>query len=574
MTMKPQKFDAVPPPRRSAVKVDEATAPKSFAEQVADATGATAAHELALLAEKLFNAEPVELPTEVLHVPLADVHPSALNPRVDVDTALVESIEKHGIITPLTVRELDVGEGYEVISGHRRLAAAKKLGLEHVPVVVLDNVSDVRWLELNLAEQVNRRDLTPLEEAAACRKLIELAGYTPEQVGGKLGQSTSWVLKRVSLLGLAPEAQRALKKGEVPLTVAQGLAVLPSHALQVKALDQAKHRLSQKWDTESILGEVRNNVARPLKTASWKLTDADLLPSAGACSTCPHNSSNNRMPGLFDSGKAAPSCAKPDCFEEKRTEAWKRATRKYTEAGAKLLSLTKSEDLFRYGSDLRSETYVAVDAPAPQDKAKRTWRDLAEKAKATPQVYVARDRDGKPVELYQRAAITKAIGEALKLKWAMEPDDDGVETSGTPAKGQDGKQPEAQRQAERERKARGEVQEQVMAQVAKDIAVKGLTLADVRAALVDDEGKFDSVDFDEFCAALGMDEKAAKAFEKAATLPQLLALLWHSTVRFYTYDEMDSQLVAVAEAHGLNVEKMMEAQLATAKAEALMGKAS
>ena len=113
-----------------------------------------------------------------------------------------------------------------------------------------------------------------------------------------------------------------------------------------------------------------------------------------------------------------------------------------------------------------------------------------------------------------------------------------------------------------------------MAQVAKDIAVKGLTLADVRAALVDDDGKFDSVDFDEFCAALGMDEKAAKAFEKAATLPQLLALLWHSTVRFYTYDEMDSQLVAVAEAHGLNVEKMMEAQLATAKAEALMGKAS
>lgn len=566
----------LPPPRR-AVKVDEAVAAKSFAEQVADATGATAAKEKTATAEKHFNAEPIELPSKVLRVSPADIRASQLNPRVDVDTALVESIEKSGIITPLTVRELDgtkEGADYEVISGHRRLAAAKKLGLEHVPVVVIDQVDDVRWLELNLAEQINRRDLTPLEEASAARKLVELAGYTPEQVGGKLGQSTSWVLKRLSLLTLAPEAQRALKKSEVPLTVAQGLAALPSHALQVKALEQAKHRLGQKWDTESILKEVRDNVARPLRDASWKLTDADLLPAAGACSACPHNSANNRMPGLFESGKASPSCAKPDCYSDKQSEAWKRAARKHTEAGAKLVSLTKSEELFRYGNDLRSETYVAVDAPAPQDKSKRTWRDLAEKAGGKVQVYVARDRDGKPRELYQRHAVMKVIADGLKLKWAMEPDADDVEPSDVPAKGAK-RDESAEKLKQLTFEAERAVQRQIVQVAVKDIAAKGPTLLDARLSFLSYFSSYTSSDIERFlCEAMGVEKPTAKevaAFEKSATLNQILAYAWWAVVRI---EGGSADEKALAQAHGLDVEKMMAAQLATAKAEALMGKAS
>ena len=567
---KPEKFDPVPAPRRKpAVTVDESTAPtKSLAEQVADANGTTAALEQAAQAEAFMRREATETPTEVLHVRTEDVRPSALNPRVEVDAGLVASVEQLGIITPLTVRQLDEG-GYEVISGHRRLAAAKKAELEYVPVVVLDAVDDVRWLELNLAEQINRRDLQPLEEAAAARKLVELAHYTPEQVGEKLGQSTSWVLKRLSLLKLASEVQRALKKGEVSLSVAQGLAVIPEHNSQVKALEQAKHRLSQKWDVESILGEVRNTVSRPLRDASWKLTDADLLPAAGACSACPHNSSNNRMPGLFETAKAAPSCANPGCYDEKRTAAWKRATAKLTDAGAKLLSLSKSEDLFRHSDTVQSEVYVAVDAPCGQDKSKRTWRQLMEKAKATPQVYVARDRKGQPVELYQRVAAMKVCAETLKLKWAANVEDEDVEpTTATTVKGYDAKAQELQLA----RDAREAVKKQVVAQVVRDIAAKGLTLADVRAAVLDEEGKFNDYDLEKYAELMGMDDAAEKAFRKSATLNQLISFLWSGAARFDVWLEMPPDLVQLAEAHGLNAEKMLEAQLATAKAEALMEK--
>lgn len=137
-------------------------------------------------------------------------------PRKDFDRAylddLMNSIKVHGIIQPLVVTKTPAG--YQLVVGERRLRAAKALSMKKVPVIVR-SVSEQEKLELALVENVQRRDLNPIERAWGYKRLIDEFNFTQEEVGKKVGQSRAAVTNSLRLLTLPEEMQKALTDGRI-----------------------------------------------------------------------------------------------------------------------------------------------------------------------------------------------------------------------------------------------------------------------------------------------------------------------------------------------------------------------
>lgn len=185
------------------------------------------------------------IPTEVVaergsslrEVPLSSVRPNALQPRSHFDeesmASLAASIRELGVLQPVLVREVDgERESYELIAGERRWRAARRAGLQTIPVLVQSATSDVHSLEQALVENLHRADLNALEEAAAYQQLIDEFGLTHEQVATRVGKSRVTVTNTLRLLQLPAGAQRALAEGTISAGHARALLATPDRALQ------------------------------------------------------------------------------------------------------------------------------------------------------------------------------------------------------------------------------------------------------------------------------------------------------------------------------------------------------
>lgn len=149
-------------------------------------------------------------------VPLSTVEPDPKQPRStmgDLDE-LVSSIREKGVLEPILVRPRPVADGerppagvlYRIISGERRFRAAQEAGLYEVPVIEMD-VSEQEALEIALIENLQRKDLTPFEEAEGYRMLSESHGYTHEEIASAVGKSRTVVTESLSLLQMPPQAR-------------------------------------------------------------------------------------------------------------------------------------------------------------------------------------------------------------------------------------------------------------------------------------------------------------------------------------------------------------------------------
>ena len=148
-------------------------------------------------------------------LPLHKVEPNPDQPRRDFDEeeleALADSIIHHGVIQPLTVRELPTGY-YQIIAGERRWRAARIAGLDEIPVVIID-ADDKKTMELALIENLQRQDLNPVEEAMGYHTLMSAYGLTQEEAAAQVGKSRPAVANALRLLSLAPEALLMVRKG-------------------------------------------------------------------------------------------------------------------------------------------------------------------------------------------------------------------------------------------------------------------------------------------------------------------------------------------------------------------------
>ena len=201
----------------------------------------------------------------VLQVSVDDIIPNRFQPRLAFDEQglkeLASSIKEHGIIQPLVLRKL--GSKYEIIAGERRYKASIMAGLTTVPAVI-SNIDDNSSAEIALVENIQRRNLTPIEEARSYKNLLD-KGYTQEQLAQKMGISQSSVANKLRLLNLDESVQQALLDGKISERHARSLLVLNdaekekewlnriiTERLTVRQLDQELKKLKEEENKTDI----------------------------------------------------------------------------------------------------------------------------------------------------------------------------------------------------------------------------------------------------------------------------------------------------------------------------------
>ena len=181
--------------------------------------------------------DPIQENSPYKLLPIHKVEPNPEQPRRDFDEeeleALSESISIHGIIQPLTVRELENGY-YQIIAGERRWRAARMAGLHEVPVVIVE-ADDKKAMELALIENLQRQDLNPVEEAMGYQSLMEEYGMTQEEAAGRVGKSRPAVANALRLLSLCPTVLEMVRNGELTAGHARAVLVLKDEKKQQQA---------------------------------------------------------------------------------------------------------------------------------------------------------------------------------------------------------------------------------------------------------------------------------------------------------------------------------------------------
>jgi ParB family chromosome partitioning protein len=174
-------------------------------------------------------------PYQVL--PIYKVEPNPNQPRQDFDEvelqSLSDSIAEHGVVQPLTVRQLDSGY-YQIIAGERRWRAARMAGLSEIPAVIIE-ADDKKTMELALIENLQRQDLNPVEEALGYRSLMDDYGLSQEETAARVGKSRPAVANALRLLNLSQEILDKLRRGELSAGHARAILSLKSEKKQLEA---------------------------------------------------------------------------------------------------------------------------------------------------------------------------------------------------------------------------------------------------------------------------------------------------------------------------------------------------
>lgn len=190
-------------------------------------------------------------------IPLDHVDANPQQPRAHFDdealTGLAESIREIGVLQPVVVRS--VGEGrYELVAGERRCRAARLAGLSDIPAVIRGDATASTTLTEALIENVQREDLTPLEEAAGYRQLIDDFHLTHEAVASAMGRSRSAITNTLRLLQLPPGIQSLLERGAIAAGHARALLPLEDHAYATHIAERASE---EGWSVRHVEDAVR-----------------------------------------------------------------------------------------------------------------------------------------------------------------------------------------------------------------------------------------------------------------------------------------------------------------------------
>lgn len=189
--------------------------------------------------EQLFNNDNLDLESfeksiyqttsneEIIEIPLSEIRPNPYQPRINfveenIDE-LAESIKEHGVIQPIIAKKSI--KGYEIVAGERRVRASKKVGLEKIPAIIRD-FTDEQMMEIALLENLQREDLSAIEEAIAYKKMMEKLNLTHENLSKKVGKSRSHITNILGLLNLPQEVQMMLNKKEITMGHARVLSKL------------------------------------------------------------------------------------------------------------------------------------------------------------------------------------------------------------------------------------------------------------------------------------------------------------------------------------------------------------
>ncbi|MCM3603091.1 ParB/RepB/Spo0J family partition protein [Robertmurraya korlensis] len=202
----------------------------------------------------------------ITDVSLKEIRPNPYQPRKiftqEAIEELKQSIIEHGILQPIIVRKSI--KGYDIVVGERRFRAAKEAGLEKVPVVIRE-LTEQQMMELAVLENLQREDLTPIEEAAAYQLLMEKLSLTQEQLAKRLGKSRPHIANLVRLLTLPPKIQQLISDGKISMGHGRALLGLrKKEKLPLIAEKTMKEGLNVR-QLEQLIQQLNENVPRETK---------------------------------------------------------------------------------------------------------------------------------------------------------------------------------------------------------------------------------------------------------------------------------------------------------------------
>ena len=210
-----------------------------------------------------FTEEPQDSKNPYRTLPIYKVEPNPGQPRQDFDEeelqALADSIATHGIVQPLTVREISGGY-YQIIAGERRWRAARQAGLKEVPAVIIE-ADDKKTMELALIENLQRQDLNPVEEAFAYKALIDRFSMTQEEVARQVGKNRSTIANMLRLLELPDEVLKLLRDGKLSMGHARALLGLDDADEMVRLGERIVEKEYSVRDVERIVRLMTSNHA-------------------------------------------------------------------------------------------------------------------------------------------------------------------------------------------------------------------------------------------------------------------------------------------------------------------------
>lgn len=270
------------------------------------------------------------------HVAIVSIARSLTNPRKRFDQTklqeLADSIAASGVHQPILIRPLpghrledthrearalkQPAPEYELVAGERRWRACQLAKVAQIPAMIRP-MTDEQALEVQVIENLQREDVTELEEAEGYESLMKHSKLNADQVGEKIGKSRGYVYGRLKLLDLCQKAREELREGNIDFSKALLVARIPNEQLQLKAVAYMT-KPDYQGDVpgyRECARHVQNEFMLRLDTARFKITDASLLPEAGNCTDCKKRTGADRE--LWSDIKSADVCTDPSCFHKK-----------------------------------------------------------------------------------------------------------------------------------------------------------------------------------------------------------------------------------------------------------------
>lgn len=297
------------------------------------------------------------------HLPVLSIARSLTNPREHFDQdklqELADSIAATGVHTPVLVRPLPASRvadeqarakaenreraQYELVAGERRWRACQLAGVAEIPAMIRD-MTDTQALEAQVIENLQREDISRLEEAKGYRKLMEETGRTAEEIGAMVGKgkSRAYIYSVLKVLDLCDEGQQALRQGELDFSSALAISRIATEDLQREALKWASEGWgSVKPSARQVQSHVQSHYMLDLRKAPFSRKDAVLCPAVGACSTCPSRTGADQD----EDSKGADVCTNPPCYRAKEQAHADQLRKQAQERGCDVLDEKQSKQL-------------------------------------------------------------------------------------------------------------------------------------------------------------------------------------------------------------------------------------
>ncbi len=332
---------------------------------------------------------------------------------------LAEGLKKQGQIEPAIVRRKPgKKELYEVVAGTRRRRAAAIAGWDALDCIVR-NLTDEQAIEIHIAENRDREDVHPLDEALALQDLHEQHGVSVGEMAARMGRSEDYILGRLKLALLPEEIQTPFLAGRFGIKGALVLAGI-ADTMQVRVWTELSKLPDANLSAAKIAGFIRDRFLLRLSHAPFPIDQEDLVEGAKPCKKCPKRT--GVQSSLFPEDIAIDDrCTDLDCFTKKK-QAWADSlVEKATKENLTVLEKAEAREVFKFGESIEllnpDAKYVACDGKVKLGGEGITYRELLKQN--PPPISIAINPGGAGIELYEKQAVATAM-RASKVPFVKE----------------------------------------------------------------------------------------------------------------------------------------------------------